>query len=213
MGKRILIAGINPKKDDNIRKILFAGEIIEICTFKAAWTYYNAQLDNLDLEPESREAIRKMINGEHSHSPLHLEPITEGGLNGYLHRTKEHEANWIKDLLSEDEMQLYGSTKPKSDRIFKNNGIEFKRDCCFRLKNILFADSETKAVNFNEQLLDIIIRNKPKNSKLKNESVYSPFGFDSKGKRFGRFRRGRIIRNEDAGQFISLIETQKFSGR
>ena len=102
---KIYLMGINPttnskKPQDNMslkpRKILFAGEVLEIFTFKEAWDHYD-QIISTSLNEDYKQKVKKMRTGIESEkgtfeSPLHLEPYLNdnGILTGYKHRTNMH---------------------------------------------------------------------------------------------------------------------------
>lgn len=182
---KIYIVGINPNISgkDEVRKLLFAGKIKIFFTFKKAWNHYN-ELAKKDIK------INKMINGineelyrcEHKKinnknfyknqdfkSPLHLIPIKKGKKKGYKHRISMHKYDWIKDILSQKELQIYKdqnnlsgkvenfTKKHNISEILKISDIKFQRDCCFSLENIFFSEkSNPNPIPLDEELLNLI---------------------------------------------------------
>jgi len=231
---KMYLVGINPAKDDNEsqnniknnlepRKILFAGEILEIFTFKEAWDHYDQIIcssPNDDYKNEV-EKMRRGIKIEEGifESPLHLEPILndEGILIGYKHRTNmhKHKNEWIKDLLSDSERNLFNKTNedkhPKE--IYKKEKISFKRDCCFKLTNILFSlENNQCPIELTDEMFKLIkpvVLEMPRyiRNKLKPPDISSPFGYNKLGHKYGR---GHItLRNAKAERLIQLLIENK----
>jgi len=222
---KIYIVGINPAKSLKPRKILFAGEVLEIFSFKEAWNHYD-QIIQSNLNDDYKSEIEKMRIGvgEAVESPLHLKPILndEGILIGYKHRTNmhKHDNEWIKDLLSDKERNLFEKTIddkfPKE--IYKKEKISFKRDICFKLKNIhiSFNDENQCPIDLTDEMFKLIepaALKQPryvKNMNLKKPDITSPLGYNDKNGKNERYGRGHIIlRNAEAEKFIQLLLEKK----
>ena len=227
--KNIYIVGINPNLpiQDKARRIIFAGKIKEIFTFKHSWNKYK-KLAKYNGE------IYKMINGskeetygcgqeiedfrvkkddQNFQSPLHLIPVRKANIEGYKHRTNMHKHDWIKDILSDKELKRYKTERKikgdiegflemnKSNEIYKINGIEFQRDCCFSLENIFFSErNNPNPITLDEGLLNLIVMGlkNPKGADLK-----SPFGYTENAHKYGR---GHIkITGDGVTEFMHLL--------
>jgi len=202
----IYLVGINPSKIKNApRKLLFAGKIKEIFTFKKAWEYFNERINNVnDLDNSN---IKKMIN--HKSSPLHLKPIS----NGYEHVSEEHEKSWIGDLSSfsfsnEEKEEIY--KRKYIERFYRGKEIPFDRDCCFLLENLFFSIKGETYVQMDDELINFIKKRLELNhtkrvSEHNGPDISSPFGYCINKKKYGR---GFTLQfeNENAITFISLIQ-------
>lgn len=227
--QNIYIVGINPNlpKKDNSRRLLFAGKIKEIVTFKHSWNKYKKLAKN-------DEDIYKMINGSNEEiygcgqviedigemngeqnyqSPLHLIPVKKGNIEGYKHRTSMHKHNWITDILSDKELERYKTERKikgdikgflemnKINEIYKTKGIEFQRDCCFSLENIFFSDRNNPSpISVDERLLNLIVMGlkNPKGADLK-----SPFGYTKNAHKYGR---GYVkIAGDGVTEFMNIL--------
>ena len=227
--QNIYIVGINPNlpKKDKARRLLFAGKIKEIFSFKYSWNKYKKLV-------EYNEDIYKMINGseeeiygcgqevedsgvkkgnQNFQSPLHLIPVRKGNIEGYKHRTSMHKHDWIKDILSDGELERYKTERKikgdikgflemnKINEIYKTKGIEFQRDCCFSLENIFFSDKNNpNPITIDEGMLNLIVMGliNPKGADLK-----SPFGYDKNGNKYGR---GHVkITGDGVTEFMNIL--------
>lgn len=227
--QNIYIVGINPNlpKKDKARRLLFAGKIKEIFTFKQSWNKYKKLAKN-------DEDIYKMINGskeeiygcgqeiedigekngdQNYQSPLHLIPVKKGNIEGYKHRTSMHKLNWIKDILSDKELERYKTERKikgdikgflemnKINEIYKTKGVEFQRDCCFSLENIFFSDKNNpNPIPLDEGLLNLIVMGlkNPKGADLK-----CPFGYT---KNACKYSRGHVkIAGDGVTEFMNIL--------
>lgn len=201
----IYLVGINPTKDTKEDKIfryfLFAGKIRNIFTFEYAWKYYN-------IRRENDTNIVKMINGIENFSPLHLEPLYDrnnGKFIGYKHRTDEHKDNWLKDILSQNEINQLN--QEEINKIYSDNEIllkdplKFERDCCFSLENIFFSyKNNPNPIPLDDRLLSLIVigLKNPKGADLK-----SPFGYAKNSSKYGR---GHVkITGDGVTEFINIL--------
>ena len=221
---KIYLVGINPSKNSKFiaRKILFAGEVLEIFTFKEAWEHYN-KIIHSNLNDDYKSEVKKMRRGvgEEVESPLHLEPIpnNEGILIGYKHRTSMHKHGnkWLDDILSKSERNLFNRTNddkyPKE--IYKNEEISFERDCCFKLKNIHFSSETNQCpIDLTNEMFELIEpavhekRPSIRLNKLKEPDISSPFGYNIKDKKHG-IGIDIALRNAEAEKLIQLILESK----
>ncbi len=211
----LYLVGINPakhKKEEKIpRNFLFAGKIRKVFTFENAWNYYNKRrkIDN---------NISKMIDGIHNFSPIHLEPQYDknnGGFIGYKHRTDEHKDNWLKDILSQNEINQL--TPEETNKIYDdnvvllNNQLKFERDCCFELDNIFFSyKNHICPIQLDEIFKDLIIKrleelnHKDRLNTLGGPDIFAPFGYQKNGDRFGRGFK-LVFEGDDVVKFITEI--------
>jgi hypothetical protein len=82
----LYLVGVNAANAASVRKILWAGKIMQMMTFEHA---YNC------LTGSQFSHLRA-----HEYSPLHVRPIYSGGeFVGYEHCSREHEGHWYADLL------------------------------------------------------------------------------------------------------------------
>jgi len=206
--KEIWIAGINPLKEKGLpRKLLFAGKIIELFTFKAAWNYYNKLKENEKIDEQLKTKINQMIDGLKNdkkgkiESPLLLKPVE----NGYIHRTDEHPNDWAYDLLAPKEIHRLDEINTQwrtTGKITRQAGLFFTRDSCFRAQTIFLSREEApNAIELTKKHTDIIQRKRP------GSTPASPFGLDKNGNSFGRLRFLRLD-GGDAVEFINLIKNK-----
>jgi len=221
---KIYLVGINPspgKKEYRARKILFAGEVLEIFTFREAWDHYD-QIIHSSLNDDYKNEVKKMRRGIRKdegvfESPLHLEPIlnNEGLLIGYKHRTNMHKHGnkWLNDILSDSERNLFNKTNDEKypKEIYKNEKISFERDCCFKLKNIHFSSKKKQCpidlTNETFELIKPTVHEKRPSirlNKLREPDISSPFGYNKVGNKHG-LGVYIALRNEKAEEFINLL--------
>lgn len=175
----IYIVGVNGSNFQQVRKIVFCGEVIEVMTFAEAYH---------KLYGEEYEKLRN-----HRMSPLHLKPIYEREkLIGYEHVSLEHIQNdaWVSDVISHKNIQ----NVIVEDRIIllKKGTPEkiFDRDCCMLLRNLFFASG--KGIRFDNMGLSLLRDAQPQKANIDNYAV------------FGRTKNGHA--NGLRGTYLEIIE-------
>lgn len=216
----IYVVGINPVKMDHNnepRLLLFAAKIKELFTFECAWDYYNDRA-------KSEERIKEMINK--IDGSLHLKPVKHDDRKGYSLNNQLHIEDWIYDLLSNREIELYKKLnnlklplKEFRNYIHKNikeilkdeeNGIIFERDCCFSATNYFSRrDEQDPIIPFDNELINLIrdaFKIQHKNNRLSingGPNLSAPFGYTKNNSKYGR--GFLILEGTIAKQFINHI--------
>lgn len=218
----IFLVGVSPTKNkfkNNPKNILYAGKITKIFTFEEAWNYYDQIKNDNNEHLDYKAKIMKMINGgeKSKESPLFLEPIIENEKTYYKHRTEMHKNRWKKDLLSTSKRKKYVLKYGKIpiNKIQRFNDFMFDLDCCFELTNIHFSHKkEPQPVEFDNNMLELIKNGLSDNRKglnSKNQKppdVYSPFGYNKDGHKYGRLKFVKLC-NDNAIDLIKQIEIKK----
>jgi len=204
----IYLIGINPniQGSGEIRQLLFGGKVQEIFTFKYAWEKYNKASKNINQVKKMIYGTKNILfgcghekkenlidNKQEIQSPLHLKPIIkEKKYIGYEHRTKMHEKDWIRDILTDNEQIKLRRIKDV-DLVIQQNKIkkqidelqlDFGRDCCFSLENIFFSDKRDPHPIPLDDTFFTLIKNGLENPK--GADLKSPFGYNKKGYKFGK---------------------------
>ncbi len=158
----IYLAGVNELVDQSPRKILWFGRITRVMTFEAAHKLLEtpefSSLENVELEGHAGKNM----------SPLHLEPIIlVGHLGGYRHRSDYHSKtsrdgmpDWVKDVVDPGDKREFGITEKELllKDLSRRKGV-FKRDCCFLLENIFFAQG--KGFPITDELVSMLRERQP----------------------------------------------------
>jgi hypothetical protein len=195
----IFLVGINSTSKGLPRRIIWAGKIKELTTFKGAWDKINSS--------KIKEKYYYLINGKDS--PLLVEPILDnnGNFIGYKQRKNgTHKGFWKKDLCSNyknlEEIFNIKATKNeiKLTNYSKREQI-FNRDICLWLENIFYVNG--LGIILDEDFLKIIKKIKPNKKDTINNR--NPFGTTNKKPIVYR-NYGLQIENEHVDKFISLVK-------
>lgn len=190
----IYLVGVNGSNPQQERKIVWAGRIMHLFTFAAAYQ---------KLDGSKYQGMRA-----HPCSPLHVKPIysPDHQFRGYEHRSDLHiEADrWITDILPE---RHCADIIAKGNQILLKRGAiqkqVFTRDCCLLLENIFFAQG--KGISITDKMLDSLREIQPDKN---NICPYSLFGRRSDGSVIGLAGQWLDITDHSAEQFIDLIKSE-----
>ena len=157
--KDIFIVGVNGSNPQCIRKVVWAGKLVEVMTFAEA---------HAGLNGGKFARLR-----QHPSSPLHVQPIMDQReIVGYEHASDEHSGrdkkkpydSWVYDLITNPGrdgviVENDGQQDRKVICIDGNHGQVFDRDCCMLLENVFFASRH--GVELDEVALDILRQAQP----------------------------------------------------
>lgn len=187
----LFIFGVNASNKEKIRKVVWAGKLLEVMTFEEA---------DKRLKGDRFQKLRN-----HQCSPLHVCPLSKDGkLIGYKHVSDEHinKEGWVSDLVSKS---ARGSVLVVGRNLILQQGTPwqaFDRDCCMLLKNIFFASGQ--GIEFDEEALGILRQAQPEKSD--DISRYAVFGLRANGQADGLRGRFLKINGDLANQFIAWLE-------
>ena len=199
----IYLVGINSTKTGLPRRIIWAGKIKELSTFKGAW-------DKVSSTDFFREKYSCLITGDEH--PLHVKPILNENKDfiGYkYHKKGTHITSWVKDLSSyyKNIKQKFNVNVTKEEIRLKENSIReeiLNRDICLWLENIFFVNN--LGINLDDDFLNIL---RELNIKKKDTiSNRNPFG-ETNGKPIVFRTQGFVIKDNYVDDFIQLIRTKK----
>jgi hypothetical protein len=187
----IYIVGVNGANPQRVRKILWAGRVLRIMTFEAAFN----QLNGSDFKAMRMD----------DHCPLHVKPVYDktGAFQGYQSNSLLHRSSWTSDLLSSLEDTAVRFT---GNQVLLNQGVDrnrvFNRDCCFLLENIFFAGGN--GINIEDQLIEALKEVQPD----KQIDSYAVFGYRADGSVDGLTGRCLEITGPPAEHLSSLIRSK-----
>ena len=188
--EEVIIVGVNGSNRRQNRKIVWAGRIVRLMTFEAA---YGSLCGPRYQEMRERED-----------SPLHLKPLyDEGEFQGYEHISLMHskQDGWIRDLTHITNPHV----RRKGNQLLMMPGADrhqaFPRDCCFVLERIFFAQGA--GILINEEMVDILKRVQPEREGI---SEYAIFGRRVDGSADGRTGRWLEISGSEAEKLLKQIE-------
>lgn len=140
----VFLVGLNAANNSRQRKIIWVGKITSLMTFAHAWR---------TLVDERYDEMRADL-----FSPLHLEPLFEGGRHvGYRHVSQQHAGEWLLDLTAK-RSSLASSCVVTEDEVRVNAGHSpselFDRDACFLLERHFVANG--KGIELSTEMLDVL---------------------------------------------------------
>lgn len=192
--KNLYILGFNGGNSMEVRKIVWLGKIVKLCTFKKAFQI-----------TQDEQKYFKMLT--HKFSPLNLEPVFD--LNnehyGYKIRSEEHKKGgaWLSDFTSKPRKNF---DKSQEDYIFSDRDIK-DRDICIFLENLHFA-KDCKGIEINSNILNSLKNSQPENNDI---NKYCVFGKTKNGKARGLAGGFLKIQNSNAEELIDCILKTKNS--
>jgi hypothetical protein len=197
-------AGYENEQGNRIRKIIWAGKLIEVMTFAEAHERLAAaRFQNLRKDPES---------------PLLVRPQFEKGiLVGYKHVSQLHEENenakphkkWVYDLTSDPKalgVRVIGN-QIRLDGVSAWDG--FDRDCCMLLKRISFAKGRERGIKIEGTALAILRKEQPG----RGVNEYAIFGKTANGKVNGLRNNYRTLKGKQAERFIAWLSERARKAR
>ncbi|MBL7205712.1 MAG: hypothetical protein ISS63_15510 [Desulfobacteraceae bacterium] len=196
--EEVIIVGLNGSNRHRSRKIVWAGRVVRLLTFEAAYR---------SLIGSKYQEVR-----ERKDSPFHLKPLYDDGgeFQGYEHCSLMHDKRdgWVRDLTH--------STNPRVQR--KGNQLllraggdrhqAFPRDCCLVLEKIFFAQGS--GIPISEEIVGVLTRVQPGR---KGISDYAIFGRRVNGSADGRTGRWLDISGSKAERVLRVIEKGASSSR
>jgi hypothetical protein len=166
----ILIVAVNGSNQSKVRKIVYAGRLSEVMT-------------NQEADKRLQGGRFRKMRGDQL-SPLHVEPVEEGGkLVGYKHVSKEHayreegkpHDKWVYDLVSDPEgFEITPKEGPERMILRRAPTQDFDRDCCMLLENRFFAQG--RGIEIDGEALEILRKAQPG----KEIDGYAVFGWSVK---------------------------------
>jgi hypothetical protein len=176
----VFIVGVNGGNPQCLRKIVWAGNLVEVMTFAEAHARLNGG--------------RFVRLRKHPSSPLHVRPIMEQGeIVGYEHVSDEHSGrdkekpydSWVYDLSSNPGrdgvvVENDGQQNRMVICIDGNHEKVFDRDCCLLLENVFFASGH--GIELDQVALGILRKAQPDEWGVDD---YAVFGRETAGKAKG----------------------------
>lgn len=199
---KIYIIGLNASYKKNgigVRKIVWAGRLNKVMTFKKAFEIFKSKKKYKKIYDLKDENLN--IN-----SPLHVEPIYDLEFVGYKHRGTMHKNCWKEDLVKPFDMNKIIEINDDQIKIKKDSkvGDVFTRDSCFLLENIFYA--EGKGLKINDDILNIF---KKEQYNLESINKFAIFGKDKNGNPNGKRGGWLEIKGKNTDRLIQLIENEK----
>jgi hypothetical protein len=192
----LFIVSVNGSNAERIRKVVSAGKVSEVMTFREA---------DKRLRGDRFREMR-----EHRLSPLHVRPVEEGGkFVGYERVSGEHAYRekdkpydkWVYDLVSDPE-GFEITPKEGQERLILRRAPtqDFDRDCCMLLANLFFAQGQ--GIQFDKQAVDILKEAQPDRPGI---DAYAVFGLDAAGRVNGL--RGNFLEMDGdlANRFVAWL--------
>lgn len=199
---KIYIIGLNAsykKNGKSIRKIVWVGRLNKVMTFEEAFKIFK-------LKKRYKKIYDLKDDNNNIDSPLHVEPIYDNELVGYKHRGMMHSDCWKEDLIKPydmDKIVEINDDKIKIKKGFKAEDV-FKRDSCFLLENIFYA--EGRGIQINNKILNIL---KKEQKNLESINKFAIFGKDKNGNTNGKRGGWLEIKGKNTDKLIQLIKNEK----
>jgi hypothetical protein len=190
LDEEIFLVGFNGSNGKKLRKIVWAGRISHLMTFRRA---------EKDL---TGDRYQEML--DEPDTPLHLRALRDGK-PGYEHHGALHAGFWLADLVSDPHAPGIQSDGKRLCVEGEAGAAALTRDLCMLLENIYFAGGRSADGAGGIPVDDAIVEFLARVQRRDDVDAYRVFGRRSDGSAEGLTGRWLLLQEDDAREFMSLL--------
>ena len=191
--EEIFLVGFNGSNNKQVRKIVWAGRIKRLMTFRCAGTELAGKRYQTMVEDPA--------------TPLHLRARSDGK-PGYEHRGDLHAGDWLADLVSDPSARGIHAEPRKVGVEGASSEAVLTRDLCVLLDNIYFAGGCSAGGAGGIPLDEGMVRFLGGVQRRDDVDAYRVFGRRSDGSAEGLTGRWWLLRDDDARQFMDMLRAR-----